>query len=291
MNERFLLFDCETVPDLKAARRMLGIAAALDGEVRQRLGEHYVKDGQAPEDAFIKSALHRIVALSVLQVDSSPLGIGYRITWLSTRHLGTHREADIVQPFVSTLLESRPITPILVGFNTSGFDLPLIRYRALALGISAPALHKRAGNMRDYFYRFGRDHIDLCERLSNFGATSRPSLAELCAICGIRVKIGGMDGSQVEKLAVLQRWHEIGEYCETDVMALYLLFLRYQLVVGEMTPEAFAASMVGVNGFIRENSCERPHLAPFMAPTSAALVQEMAATEAPLTPRGLANIS
>jgi 3'-5' exonuclease len=261
MNERFLLFDCETVPDLEAARRMLGMAGALNDEVRQRLGEYYAKNGQVPEDAFIKSVLHRIVALSVLQVDSSPVGIGYRITWLSTRHLGTHREADIVQPFVSALLEPKPLTPVLVGFNSSGFDLPLIRYRALALGISAPALHKRAGNLRDYFYRFSRDHIDLCERLSNFGATTRPSLAELCAICDIPVKPDGMDGSQVERLASLQRWHEIGDYCETDVMALYLLFLRYQLVVGELTPEAYEASMVGLTSFIRENSREQPHLA------------------------------
>ena len=269
MNERFLLFDCETVPDLAAGGQMLGMTGAPDSAVRHRLGEHYAKDGRAPEAAFIKCVLHRIVALTVMQVDAWPPDIGYRLTWLSTRHLGTHREAEIIQPFVSSLLEPCPMTPILVGFNSSGFDLPLIRYRALALGISAPALHKRAGNSRDYFYRYGRDHIDLCEKLSNFGATSRPSLAELCAICEIPVKIGGIDGSQVEKLALLQRWREIGEYCETDVMALYLLFLRYQLVVGELTPDEYAASMAGVNSFISENSSKWSHLAPFItAPTS-----------------------
>jgi len=273
MNERFLLFDCETVPDLAAGRRMLGIAGAPDGDVRHRLGERYAKDGQAPEAAFIKCALHRIAALSVLQVDSLPPDLGYRVAWLGTRHLGTNCEADIIRPFVSSLLEPRPMTPILVGFNSSGFDLPLIRYRTLALGISAPALHKRAGNPRDYFYRFGRDHIDLCERLSNFGATSRPSLAELCAICDIPVKIDGMDGSQVERLALLQRWREIGEYCETDVMALYLLFLRYQLVVGELTPEGYDASMISVNSFISKSSSERPHLGAFTrASPSRALV-------------------
>jgi 3'-5' exonuclease len=268
MNERFLLFDCETVPDLVAGRRMLGMAGALDGEVRHRLGEHYAKGGQTPEAAFIKCPLHRIVALSVLQVDSSLADLGYRVAWLSTRHLGTNGEADIIGPFVSSLLEPRPVTPILVGFNTSGFDLPLIRYRALSLGVPAPALHKRAGNPRDYFYRFGRDHIDLCERLSNFGATSRPSLAEMCAICDIPVKIDGMDGSQVEELALLHRWREIGEYCETDVMALYLLFLRYQLIVGELTPEGYDASMIGVNSFISKISCERPHLECFSAATA-----------------------
>jgi len=269
MNERFLLFDCETVPDLAAGGRMLGMAGAPDSEVRRRLGEHYAKDGQAPEAAFVRCALHRIVALSVMQVDTSPPDVGFRITWLSTRHFGTHPEAEIIRPFVSSLLEPCPMTPYLVGFNSSGFDLPLIRYRALALGISAPALHKRAGNPRDYFFRFGRDHIDLCERLSNFGATSRPSLAELCAICDIPAKIGGIDGSQVESLALLQRWQEIAAYCETDVMALYLLFLRYQLVVGELTPEGYAASMVGVNSFIGENSSKWSHLAPFTTHASA----------------------
>jgi hypothetical protein len=74
-----------------------------------------------------------------------------------------------------------------------------------------------------------------------------------------------MEVSQVETLALLQCWREIGEYCESDVMALYLHFLRYLLVVGELTPEGYEASMIGANSFIGENSCERPHLAPFVA--------------------------
>jgi len=36
MNERFLLFDCETVPDLAEGRRMPGMAGAPDGEVQIR---------------------------------------------------------------------------------------------------------------------------------------------------------------------------------------------------------------------------------------------------------------
>jgi len=66
----------------------------------------------------------------------------------------------------------------------------------------------------------------------------------LCAICDIPAKIEGMDGTQVEGMALEGRWEEIATYCESDVVALYLLFLRYQLMVGELSEDAYYASDV-----------------------------------------------
>ncbi len=70
---------------------------------------------------------------------------------------------------------SRP-APMLAGFNTSGFDIPCCRYRAIALGVPMPSLN--GGNGRDYGYRYGKDHFDLADRLSGFRASPMPSLAE-----------------------------------------------------------------------------------------------------------------
>jgi hypothetical protein len=49
-----------------------------------------------------------------------------------------------------------------------------------------------------YWHRFGQDHVDLCDVLSGYGASAKPSLAEMPALANIPVKIGGVDSSQVE---------------------------------------------------------------------------------------------
>ena len=73
-------------------------------------------------------------------------------------------------------------------FGGNGFDLPLLRYRAFALGVPVPGLH--GGGHRDYWHRFGQDHVDLCDVLSGYGASAKPSLAEMAALANVPVKIG-----------------------------------------------------------------------------------------------------
>lgn len=132
--------------------------------------------------------------------------------------MGLRSEQQLIEGFVDSL-NDRP-TPQLVGFNSSSFDLPLLRYRAMGLAIPIPELHRANG--RDYWYRFGRDHLYLCDSISNFGATARPSLNELSVLCGIPGKSANMDGSQVEAMVQAHRLDDIANYCESDVMTTYL---------------------------------------------------------------------
>ena len=69
------------------------------------------------------------------------------------------------------------------------------RAPAIATGVAMPSLH--GGNGRDYSYRYGKDHIDLADRLSGFRASPMPSLTEACALLGLTAK-AGMHGSEVE---------------------------------------------------------------------------------------------
>ena len=114
---------------------------------------------------------------------------------------------------------------MLVSFNGGGFDLPVLRYRALAQSLSIPGmLH---GGRRDYWYRFGRDHIDLCDLLSGFGASARPSLNEIAALMGVPAKLYGIDGSKVEALAEAARLDDIANHCLGDVITSFRLLLRF----------------------------------------------------------------
>jgi len=135
----------------------------------------------------------------------------YIVHRLGARHIGDKGEADLVRDFVAALPhDDAGNGPVLARFNCGSFDLPILRYRALAHGAPVPALFANSG--RDYRYRFGRDHIDLCDMLAGFGASARPSLGEMAALLGIPAKLGGMDGTQVEALARAGHLDEIAAH-------------------------------------------------------------------------------
>ena len=192
--QRAVIFDLETVPDLTAGRELLKADAGVsDEQVRRFLGERYRRPGENPDSAFVKVPLHRIVCIGAIYAERTDGG-----PWVIARsgvgHIGVRPERELVERFVDSLNEAP--APQLVGFNSSSFDLPVLRYRAFALAVPGQIIH--GSNGKDYWYRYGRDHIDICDVISGFGASARPSLAELAALSGIPAKIDGIDGSQVE---------------------------------------------------------------------------------------------
>jgi 3'-5' exonuclease len=60
------------------------------------------------------------------------------------------------------------LSPQLVTFNGNSFDLPVLRYRAMVHGVSAPGL-----SARPYFHRYTEDAIDLCDALSSFSSQGK----------------------------------------------------------------------------------------------------------------------
>jgi hypothetical protein len=87
-----------------------------------------------------------------------------------------------------------------VTFNGNSFDLPVLRYRAMIHGISAPGLA-----VRPYFNRYTEDAVDLCDILSSFAPHSKASLNELSKIMGMPGKPEGIDGNEVERFSLKAR--------------------------------------------------------------------------------------
>jgi hypothetical protein len=94
-------------------------------------------------------------------------------------------------PFVDRIAQ---LTPQLITFNGTSFDLPVLRYRAMVHGIAAPGL-----SSRPYFNRYTEDAIDLCDVLSSFTAQGKVTLHELCRAMGLPGKPSGISGEEVEK--------------------------------------------------------------------------------------------
>lgn len=256
--ERLLVFDLETAPDLDAGRRLLGPAApAEDAALRAALG---VRQGAAdPASAFLKPPLHRIVALAALRAERPGPGEPWRPVRLSVLQAAERPEAAILADLERSVA-ARP-HPVLVGFHSLGFDLPVLRYRALALGVPMPNL-LNDGVGRRYGYRYGSDHLDLCDLLSGHGASARPSLAEAAALVGLPLK-QGLEGAGVEAAVAAGRSAEVAGYCAADVAATWLGFLRFGVALGLHGPEAARLSADAFASF-----CEAepwPGLAPAIA--------------------------
>jgi predicted PolB exonuclease-like 3'-5' exonuclease len=83
----------------------------------------------------------------------------------------------------------------------------------------------------------------------------------MCRVMGLPGKPDGMSGADVEKYYRDSRIREIDEYCETDVVNTYRVWLRYELFRGRLSDTEFQGSEAGLVEFIKARSNTKPHLA------------------------------
>jgi predicted PolB exonuclease-like 3'-5' exonuclease len=101
------------------------------------------------------------------------------------------------------------------------------------------------------------------DALSEFGASKAAGLHELCALLGIPAKVG-MDGSEVESYFQQGRINEIRMYCQRDVLATYLVFLKFAHFRGELNDVGYDRSVESVQKYLAVVAQDRPHLKPFI---------------------------
>src|SRR6266516_1053149 len=94
--------------------------------------------GTAMGDKFPKHIYHSIICIGALiahQQDHC-----WTVDALGAPNVGERSEKDLIASFVNRIAE---LTPRLITFNGSLFDLPVLRYRAMVHGIAAPGLSLR----------------------------------------------------------------------------------------------------------------------------------------------------
>src|SRR5437588_12522487 len=220
MSTSVIVWDLETIPDLKGFAAANGHDGKSDDEIRAAMG-----------DKFPKHIYHSIICIGALIAHQED-GV-WAIDALGAPHIGERSEKALIASFVDRIAE---LSPQLVTFNGSSFDLPVLRYRAMAHGIAAPGLASRP-----YFNRYTEDALDLCDVLSSFSHQGKATLHELCRVMGLPGKPDGMSGAEVEQYFRDGRIREIAEYCESDVVNTYRLWLRYELFRGRLSLADFQA--------------------------------------------------
>lgn len=107
----------------------------------------------------------------------------------------------------------------LVTFNGRGFDMPVMESTVIREGLPAPRLFRKAVRGR-----FDDGHVDLCDYLSNHGATWPVSLDLWCRSIGLPGK-GPVSGGDVAALVAAGRIAEAHAYCLSDVAQTAVLYL------------------------------------------------------------------
>jgi predicted PolB exonuclease-like 3'-5' exonuclease len=244
-----IVWDLETVPDLRAAARMLNMEHAADEEVRTALG-----------DGFPKHPLHKIVCIGALVAERQMAG--WEVRALGAPHIDQRSEADLIRTFIDRVGELRPR---LITFNGHSFDLPVLRYRAMVNRVSGAGLQ-----VRPYFHRYRDDALDLCDVFGSYSPGARIKLDEICKIVGLPGKPSGIDGGEVEAMVRAGRINEVAQYCEADVLNTYRLWLVYEHFRGTLTTEQLAHSEAQIADFIRARKADNPHLVSAIASISEA---------------------
>ena len=247
-------FDIETVPDVEFGRRMWDLGDLPDEEVATAMT---FKQLQKSGSEFLSLHQHRVVAISV----ALRTGDSFRVWSLGDEDAD---EAELVRRFFDGI---ERYSPDLVSWNGSGFDLPVLHYRALKLGIQAPRYWETGDSDREfkwnnYLSRFHWRHVDLMDVLAGFQVRGRASLDQTAVLLGFPGKLG-MSGDKVWDKFVAGAIGEIRDYCETDVLNTWLIFLRFEFMRGNLD----AAGLNREYQLVRDTltSMDRPHLNEFLA--------------------------
>lgn len=248
-----LVFDIETVPDVEFGRRLFGLDGLSDDEVGKAM---QAKARQDSGSDFLPHEQHRIVAISCAFRSRE----GFRVWSLGDEGAS---ERELVERFFDGI---EKFTPELVSWNGGGFDLPVLNHRAMVHGLTAARFWEWGDGDRDfrgntYLGRYHTRHLDLMDVLALYQSRNYARLDTMARLAGLPGKLG-LDGAEVQAAFAAGRIEEIRCYCESDVLNTYLLYLRFQLLRGTLSPDEHASELALVREKVAAK--EEPHWREFI---------------------------
>jgi predicted PolB exonuclease-like 3'-5' exonuclease len=226
-----LVFDIETIPDTDGLKKLHGLPPdTLAADVAQ-FAFHQRRQQNGSD--FLPLHQHRVCAISCALRE----GDNFRVWTLGSAEDG---EGALIKRFFDGI---EKYTPQIVSWNGGGFDLPVLHYRAMIHGVQAPRYWDMGEDDREfkwnnYISRYHMRHLDLMDVLAMYQPRANAPLDGIAQLCGFPGKLG-MDGSKVWEAYLAGEIEAIRNYCETDVANTHLVFLRFQLMRGVLTPDAY----------------------------------------------------
>ena len=224
------VFDVESVPDVESGRKIHDLQGLEDADVVRAMEQ---LRSQQTGNTFMPHYLQRIVAISVVLSTTDSL----RVWSLGSPESG---EKELLERFFAGL---EKYNPTLVSWNGSGFDLPVIQFRSLLHGVNAQHYWQTGDDdtsfrYNNYLSRFHWRHIDLMDVLAGYQPRAFAKLDHIATMLGFPGKTG-MDGSQVGAAWLAGEIEAIRNYCETDALNTYLVYLCFEKMRGKLSERVY----------------------------------------------------
>ena len=266
-HQNLFVFDIETIPDTDSAKRLLDLKTDDKNELREGLINYHLEISNG-KNSFLRQPFQKVVAISFLEAEIVRDFAGQEFYQIKDLRSGgdlnssqDEMEGSLVRGFFSHLKKN---ISRLVSYNGKNFDLPVLKYAAMKNDVEAGWLYKMGDKWNNYNQKFSLDwHCDLADAFSDFGASARMKMNELCAAFNLPGKIG-VDGSKVTQMFDDGKLKQIRDYCETDVINTYLLYLTYQHHNGSMSKDAFVKCKENLKEFLEKGSKTKPHFKEFL---------------------------
>lgn len=245
-----LVFNIKTIPDIQTGQKIFDLEGLDDVSTIKAM--KHLRQQHAGTD-FMPLHLHKIIAISVLY-----RGIGEDMEpQVSVHSLGQadSSEAELLELLIEQIEER---TPTLISWNGSGFDFPVIHYRMLKNKMTAPSFWLKSDN--NYLARYHQRHIDLMTVLASYNDAAKAPLDHIAAMLGFPKKTT-MDDTQILQQYQSGHLKNIHHDCETGVLNTYLVYLRFQLMNGELKNEELQQEYALLRQLL-DNSAEQ-HLQQF----------------------------
>lgn len=225
-----LVFDIETVPDTDGLAKLYGLPADTPPADIANIAFH--KRRQAGQAEFMPLHLQRVVAISCALREGDHFKV-----W--TLGAPDEPEGQMIQRFFDGI---EKYTPNVISWNGAGFDLPVLHYRGMIHHVTAPRYWDMGEDDREfkwnnYISRYHSRHTDLMDLLALYQGRGNAPLDQLAQLCGFPGKLG-MDGSKVWDAYQAGEIEAIRNYCETDVVNTYLVYLRFQQMRGVLNTQS-----------------------------------------------------
>ncbi|VEG89989.1 3'-5' exonuclease [Legionella spiritensis] len=249
-----LVFDIETIPDVEAGRTLYDLHGLSDEDTANAM--FALRRAKAGHD-FLPHYLQKIVAISLVINQGNQLHV-----W----SLGdeTSDERELITRFFAGLDK---YTPVLVSWNGSGFDLPVLHYRALLHGVAAPTYwetgdSQQAFRWNNYLNRFHYRHLDLMDVLAAYQNKAFAPLDEIACMLHFPGKMG-MSGAKVWEQYLAGHLKQIRDYCETDVLNTYCVYLRFELMRGVLNNQDYDSALLNLKNYLAGET-DKEHLQEFL---------------------------
>jgi predicted PolB exonuclease-like 3'-5' exonuclease len=228
MDRPIAAFDIETIPDPELGRRLLDLGGT-DAEVIREMVRRRLEETNGGSE-YPQLPWHRVVSVCVTVLDLQTGSVAIRA--LGKDPLDERSHVDGFFRFVEAYEDG----PRLVSWNGGGFDLPVLRYRAMKLGVQGGTFYRddEARRANGYQNRYHDLHVDLMDLLSGYGASARAGLGTLASLLGLPGKMSL--NHPIYDHVLDGEGPIVTEYCKHDTALTLLLFLVWAFHTGGLGP-------------------------------------------------------